>query len=168
VLFLRCVATIRNHKPITTTHLGKKKCPGTIKIFTWNSLGDWSVRSIFSGIDQLLTARSEGFLEVDMTKAFVEAIDQPKSGMPSSGIPYPSIRTEKSLISARDLHGVVLASSFMVFFPVGAVIIHHGNFKNAFAFHWILQLAFSLICILTVVISLRYTGGGATVSLERH
>jgi hypothetical protein len=100
-----------------------------------------------------------------MTQAFTETIGQSNSDSLS-----PSIADDKSSNSVlrfvRNLHGIILASSFMVLFPAGALMIHNGNFKNVFTYHWTLQLALTVICWLTVVMSFKLSEDGAQVSLD--
>ncbi len=64
----------------------------------------------------------------------------------------------------RILHGVALGASFMAFYPIGAIIIHYGNFKNAFTYHWTCQLSLTIACFVTVAMGLIFSGNGLEVS----
>ncbi len=66
----------------------------------------------------------------------------------------------------RVIHGVVLGASFMALYPIGATLIHHGNFKNAFTYHWACQISLTAACLLTVVMGLMFSGNGVKVSQD--
>jgi hypothetical protein len=79
-----------------------------------------------------------------------------------------TIRYKVSFMSTISaVHGIVLGSAFMIFFPIGTLIIHSGSFKHAFTYHWVCQLIVTALCFVTVLVGLICPQQGFDVSL-RH
>lgn len=57
---------------------------------------------------------------------------------------------DKTLNYLRLIHGVVLGASFMAFYPVGVIIIHRTDLKDAFRYHWIMQVSLTAATFLTI------------------
>lgn len=99
-----------------------------------------------------------------MTQALVEVSKQP---IPTANSEAETVQQELNfLYYIRRLHGLVLGTSFMVFFPVGAMIIHMGKLNKSFLYHWTLQLFLTTTGFATVIIGLIFSESGGNVSVS--
>jgi hypothetical protein len=110
----------------------------------------------------ILTKKLTGSLQIDIAKAYTDANRQ---SLAESITKAEAVIPQSSLISTiRAFHGVVLGGSFMVLFPIGAIIIHVGKLKQAFAYHWICQLGITIFCLATVLVGLIFSENAVDVS----
>ncbi|KAL2068658.1 hypothetical protein VTL71DRAFT_14995 [Oculimacula yallundae] len=105
----------------------------------------WAKRLTHVKSEKILGIHSElGFLQVDLKQAFTDRDMHPPTGATTD-------KVSKSMSQyAGIIHGAVLGASFMMFYPIGVVIIHGSSFKNAFTYHWILQVSLTATCFLTI------------------
>lgn len=111
----------------------------------------WAVANL--GLTQVCI----GFLEVDLKQAFTDRDMHPSTGATTDKVPK-SMPQHVGII-----HGAVLGASFMMFYPIGVVIIHGSSLRNAFTYHWILQVSLTATCFLTIGTGVYLSPSGVKV-----
>ncbi|KAL3421435.1 hypothetical protein PVAG01_07880 [Phlyctema vagabunda] len=145
--------------------------------FICYSCDQWPEMDVASSAQQFIWAKREarvvsetilgihsdlGFLEFDMKQAFTDSID-PSHSNPLAEPVAEDVESDTTRYYIRTLHGVVLGASFMALYPIGAVIIHHSSFKDAFTYHWTFQLSLTAACLVTVILGLAFSGNGVKI-----
>ncbi|XMA17515.1 hypothetical protein WAI453_010306 [Rhynchosporium graminicola] len=105
----------------------------------------WAKRLTHVRSEKVLGIHSElGFLQVNLKQAFTDRDMHPSMGATTDKVSKSMPRY------AGIIHGAVLGASFMMFYPIGVVIIHGSSLRNAFTYHWILEVSLTTTCILTI------------------